>query len=1200
MIIILAILLVQPVVVGLSMPFSFNLVQPSRALAQDAGNRIELGDLMNHVPVVIDGTDDFISQSWPGSGTPADPYVIAGLNITQDYFWGSIYIRNTNASFVIRDCYIYQGDAEHAVSFVNTTAAMIEYTTIETPAAGIFCNNANNTVLDHSIVAAGSLYALEYYYSNDCELHYNAISTNYRIFYATYCANIDSSYNVYDGNSGWFSTMMTYCNGSSYSFDTWLDGYSFNIQNSYDLSFTDLIVDNAGGLRLNGGNGLEVLRCNFTSNNDDAIDASSVPNIIIQDTYVQSQGSQGIRLINSDNVSIMNAVAEHNNFNGLNINNCDNIYVSGMSVLDSGTAGVEIQNSNNVTLDDLDISETGGIGLHVVSCNNGTLTNSDFQETDSHGVDINTGANWTITDNTFMNIADIAITHSTGENLVIMRNYMDIVNLGFDIFNAVNATIIDNHVTQAIEYGLIIDASFHPEIADNTFEAIEEGLYVTDCNNASVLRNDVFSEDFNGIYMEDCDYSVIHSNTVEGGHTGGISVNSMIECEIVNNTLTNSGIISGGTGPIAEFIHHLENNTVNGLPIYYNPGATGLDVVASNYGQVILVNNTWMDVHDGSFGIASIPVELAYSSNCELWDIDTTGNYYGFGLISSQNLTLYNITHHGGHETSGIAALNVDNVTVRDSEFFDCTGWAAFQGSDVVNLTFIDNLVDGCYRGVTIITGIDLLISNNQFLNLHTEAFAIWSSASYDIKIIDNIILNATQGVYADSPDYLTIIGNTFMYCNSNGVYIVGTSADFANITQNIFEMCYNGIQITNGDLASITNNTIMWNSWVGISLTSSASTEVYYNTIVHNLGDNGRDNTAGIWDDGSILGNYWDDFTPPAPYSIDGTGGAVDNYPMQFLPTEPIINQPQDIYYAEGSEDNEILWYALDDSLKNWVATIDGEVWASDAWNFDNITVNIDGLSYGTHTVELTLWDVDQNNVTDTVIVHVFDDTPPVISNTPNGEAFSTATSQTLSWEVSDLHPDTYTAYLDGEEWTTGTWTTGVLETSIDGLTPGEHALVMEIADIDGNTAFDTVLIMVYEDLDNPIVNSPDDFTYTLGDTGNVIEWVPSDDHPSWFEVTYGGSILADGEWAGSRVALNVDGLTNGTHSFRLTVYDGTGNSADDTVIVTVVLPTPDATPPPPPFDLGMIGLVVAVVGGAAIIIVIVIIALKKKKTPY
>ncbi|MFW9849235.1 MAG: right-handed parallel beta-helix repeat-containing protein [Candidatus Thorarchaeota archaeon] len=1205
MITVLVILLAQPIVVGVSMPFSFGLKEPSRILAQVAGSRIDPVDLTNHVPILIDGTDDFVSQGWPGSGTPSDPYIIAGLNITQDYVDGSINIKNTNASFVVRDCYIYQGLSEYAIYLVNTTDALFEYTTTETPKGGVLCNNANNTVFDHSVIAAGNTYAFNVQYSNNCEYHYNDISTNYRIYYGYYSQYIVSSHNTYDGHPSWYSVLMTYCNGSSYSYDTWLEGYTLNMMTGYDISFTDVVIDNAGGFQLTVGNGLEFLRSSITTNDFSGIDVFQVPNIVIQDTTIQSVSGDGINIGNSDNVSITNTVVDDTIGYGMYIDNCDNIYISGVDISNTNFPGVDIQDSDNITLDEIDVMNTGGSGFHITSCNNGTLSNVNIEEAAGHGIDINTGANWTITDNTFMNIVSTGIDFTSGVNLVLKRNSLSYTGNGFVISNAVNATITDNHFTETTGTGIDIASSFHPIITSNTFDVSQRGLSLSSSNNATIEGNDINDNEIHGIYLDNCDYAEILDNMITGGHEGGITIGGCLDAKIVGNTMVDSGIVASGSGPLAEFIHEVEDNTVNGLPIYYNPGASGENIVASNYGQVLLVNNTWMDVHDGTFGLATMPVELGYSSNCELWNLDFTGNFIGIGMLYSVNLTIHDITHNGGAGTSGIAALSTQNVTIQDAEFtgnIDALG--AIWGIGVDGLYVVDSLFDGNDMGIVLNVGTDVLISNNQFLNTAEDAIYISSSSSEYLRVINNDILNATYGIYSDNADNWTIMDNTIMYCSTYGIYFAGDGADDGNITLNTIENNANGIRISLGDTGTITNNTIRWNSGYGIYLDLSSSTEVYYNVFAMNLIENGHDTVANTWDDASVLGNWWDDYTPPGVYNVPGSGGAVDNYPMQYAPTEPIISNPQDVYYAEGSVGNEILWYALDDSLKEWAVTIDGDPWDSDAWNFDNITVNIDGLSYGTYTVVVTLWDVDLNSVTDTVILHVFDGTHPTISNTPNTVAFTTGTGQTLSWEVSDLHPDTYTAYLDGEEWDTGSWSNGVLEINIDGMDEGEHSLLMEIADIDGNIAFDPVLIRVIVDTDDPVIDSPADITYILGETGNAIVWTATDANPDSYEITApGGGMtelgIASGNWYGARVTLNVDGLGNGTHSFTLTVFDGAGNSASDTVVVTVMLPTPEEPEPLPPLDLGMIILVLGVIGAVAVVI-IVIYAVKKKRTPY
>ena len=1217
MIIVLAILLVQPVVVGLSMPFSFNLVEPSRALAQDAGFSVDPTVLSPHVPVHIDGTAEFTSQGWPGAGTPADPFVIAELNITTDAGFVCINIVNTNASFVIRDCYIQQdSDEVEAVHFENVTAGTIEYSTIigngywpNNPLdTYVHLNNANNTVVSH-VYSFGDL-GMPMYVSNcnnttyefsifECVEH-RAL----RVDNSDYCTVSESTI-ISNNMVGWWAMRFDHVNHTSLdNLDVSCEGAAAGISMNqcYFASISDVYMWGPGstyGLDLAGCPDIVVsgitIEALFTG-----VYVTSSPGLSLLDISISDVTGDGIFTIASPNSSVSNIDIDGTGNYGMTFQSCVNSTFSDIWINYTGSSGFFSTNNAYLSFDNLNIRNTGNIGLHVVNAENVTLTNSNFENTNSHAIDVNTGANWTITDNTFLNIGGDGITHLAGVNLVIMRNYMDFVGAGIIIENDVNATIIDNHITEASGDGLYVETCFQAQIVDNTVDGAEIGLYLIDSDNVTVENNQFHENSEQGIYYDQCDNGIIRENDIIGGPLGGISMTGSLNAEIVNNTLVDCGIVTGGMGSMAEFLHVIEDNTVNGLPVYYNPGATGGDILASDYGQVLLVNNTWMKVHDGDFGLATMPVEIGYSSECELWNLDTTENYIGIGLLWASNITLHNITHNGGLGSSGIAAFYTVNVTILDSEFIDCyDSGGAVWGTNVNDLYIADSLFDGNDIGVMISTGTDILISNNQFLNTEDEAIYFSSSSSDYIRVLNNEFLNATTGIYSDNADNWTIMQNTFMYCSSYAIYFGGSSADYANITMNTIENNHHGIRISLGDDASITNNTIMWNTGHGVYLDQSANTEVYYNIFAMNLQDNGHDTVAGIWDDTVDTGNWWDDFTPPAPYSVPGSGGAVDNYPMNYNVSEPIISQPQDIYYAEDSEDNEILWYAFDDSLKNWVVTIDGGAWVADAWNFDNITVNIDGLPYGTHTLVITLWDVDLNDVTDTVLIHVFDGTPPEISNTPNGEVFVQGTGQTLSWEVSDLHPDTYTAYLDGEVWDTGSWTSDALEISVDGMLEGEHSLLMVVSDIDGNIAQDQVLLRVTSDDVDPVVDSPDDFTYVLGDTGNVIVWEPSDEHPSLYNIGYYSSIIVEEEWAGSRLVLNVDGLTNGTHSFYLTVFDGAGNTAEDAVVVTVVLPTPETPPPPPPVDLGFIGLVVAVIGVAAVVVVVIVLFLKKRK-PY
>ncbi|MDF1540929.1 MAG: hypothetical protein P1Q69_18680, partial [Candidatus Thorarchaeota archaeon] len=417
-----------------------------------------------------------------------------------------------------------------------------------------------------------------------------------------------------------------------------------------------------------------------------------------------------------------------------------------------------------------------------------------------------------------------------------------------------------------------------------------------------------------------------------------------------------------------------------------------------------------------------------------------------------------------------------------------------------------------------------------------------------------------------------------------------------ATITDNYMQDNGYGIQLDYADDWVIANNTILWSYFYGISIGSLADvTEISGNTIALSGWANGFDDNTQFWDDGMDTGNYWDDYSGTGAYDIPAGGGSSqDRYPMQFIATYPIVNSPQDVYYAEGSEGNFLTWLPFDDYLRDWIVTIDSQTWDSGAWNFENVTVNIDGLAYGTHIVFITVWDIDTNFVTDTVIVHVYDDTPPEIDGPPNAEFYVDATGQTVEWIVSDLNPDTYVLTVDDVEFRSGTWSTGVISIDVDEIEEGEHTLVMTIYDVDSNSATDTVLILVIADTEDPTIDSPADLVYLEGTTGNAIVWTPRDDNPDSYQIVSNGTTLKTDDWSGSRIAFDVDGLAPGVYLYTVTVYDTSGNFATDSVNVTVtpVIPLDE----PVIVDWLLIIIVVVVIG--AVVVVIAIIYFMKKRT--
>jgi hypothetical protein len=104
---------------------------------------------------------------------------------------------------------------------------------------------------------------------------------------------------------------------------------------------------------------------------------------------------------------------------------------------------------------------------------------------------------------------------------------------------------------------------------------------------------------------------------------------------------------------------------------------------------------------------------------------------------------------------------------------------------------------------------------------------------------------------------------------------------------------------------------------------------------------------------------------------------------------------------------------------------------------------------------------------------------------------------------------------------------------------------------------------VAMYQDTTLPDVSNPSDISYTEGSTANFIIWTVGDQNPGVYNVTKDGTLyVSDTSWSNGTISISVDGLAVGTYTFVITVYDTSGNSNTDTVIVGVS-PVVDSTPP-------------------------------------
>ncbi len=125
------------------------------------------------------------------------------------------------------------------------------------------------------------------------------------------------------------------------------------------------------------------------------------------------------------------------------------------------------------------------------------------------------------------------------------------------------------------------------------------------------------------------------------------------------------------------------------------------------------------------------------------------------------------------------------------------------------------------------------------------------------------------------------------------------------------------------------------------------------------------------------------------------------------------------------------------------------------------------------------------------------------------------------------------------------------------------------------------------------PTLSTPSDITYEQGTTGHSITWIATDINPDICTIYKDGIEITSGKWtSGIPITTNVDVLSIGSYTYSIVVFDVSGNSAIDTVIVTVIVASPEDSPVEdqgiPGYSLNILVIVV--------IAVITIVILKQK----
>jgi parallel beta-helix repeat protein len=144
------------------------------------------GDYTIHSPISIDGNDEFTAKNGVtgGSGTENDPYIIEGWDIKPSFLRSGIKIKNVNAHFVIKNCYIHQGGKNEGIVFYDVHNGIIDNNIITGNSHGI-CLGGQYECCRYNVISNNSIYLNTHngiVFAHTMDFHlYNTITNNYII-----------------------------------------------------------------------------------------------------------------------------------------------------------------------------------------------------------------------------------------------------------------------------------------------------------------------------------------------------------------------------------------------------------------------------------------------------------------------------------------------------------------------------------------------------------------------------------------------------------------------------------------------------------------------------------------------------------------------------------------------------------------------------------------------------------------------------------------------------------------------------------------------------------------------------------------------------------------------------------------------------------------------------------------------------------
>lgn len=520
----------------------------------------------------------------------------------------------------------------------------------------------------------------------------------------------------------------------------------------------------------------------------------------------------------------------------------------------------------------------------------------------------------------------------------------------------------------------------------------------------------------------------------------------------------------------------------------------------------ILENNTAELQHDGFY--------LDWSTYCTIRDsvaVDHMND--GFGVYNSDDNTL----------TGNQAYLNANGVHLQYSERCvlvnnDAIGsHSAHAQSDGFRLEYSQRSVleicqssDNQRHGVFLYWSPLCAVENNSMIGNGIHGLAAWNSGGSTFS--DNkASQNGDSGMYVWNSDACILTKNNASHNSEHGVHLY-TSSDCRTYRNEALGNTYDGFYLESSE------NTVM------LGDVSKENAEGFYLYYAHN--STLRNCIAHL--------NEFDGIELEDSDNCTIVGNQVSNHSVYGI-------------WIRGTGSGCELYYnLLMFNGQNAFSSHSPNTW-DDSASLGNFWDDHDGE--GNYTIAGDIEAVDRYPKT---AAYYITEMPPRIDH-PEDILFEAGTTgNSVRWCPRDYSPDTYEILRNGVPVTANEWDGWDIDLNLDGLGFGVFNYTILINDTYGHWTNDTVFVTVM-DTTPPVLPGLDDVAYEAGSIGNELIWLPMDFCPDSYEIYLDSVLNKTGAWDGEAIRIYIDGLEVGEHNYTLVIIDKGGNTAVDTVLVTV-----------------------------------------------